>query len=285
MKKNLTYSIIPTGILGLLILSACSSSGGGGGATVPTNAVVITAENAESTVTSSVESFDQLDLVLGVDATPTLGLLNALDLTQPLIDTAQATQLNSGVDIVTASDLNFSANCDASGTFTVAGHEDATSSNGTFTATNCDDGLGFIINANFSFSSVFDNIGNYDDTASGSISVNITSISEPITFSFSGLDYAENGNDLTFAAEIYTVSRATFAVDFTTNGISQNGFLVQLLAPIVESNGGENSCPESGTILITGANGSTAEGTYNGDGTMTITANGDVINTSANCIF
>jgi len=286
MKKILIYSI-PTSVLSLLILSACSSSGGGGGgsATVPANAITITANNAESTVTSSVESFDQIDLALGVDVTPTLGLLNALDLAQPLIDSALTAQLNSGVDIVSAADLNRSRNCNVGGSFSVVGHEDATSLTGTFTSTNCNEGAGFIINANFTLSSVFDDVGNYDDTASGSISVNSTNTSEPVIFSFSGLDYAENGNDLAFGAETYTVTRATFAIDFTTNGVSQNGFLVQLLAPIVESSGGDNSCPESGTILITGANGTTAEGTFNGDGvTMTISANGTVINSSATCI-
>ena len=64
-----------------------------------------------------------------------------------------------------------------------------------------------------------------------------------------------------------------------------------MTAPIVETSGGYDSCPESGTILITGANGSTAEGIYNGDsstnppGTMTIKANGVVVDDLATCVY
>ena len=45
------------------------------------------------------------------------------------------------------------------------------------------------------------------------------------------------------------------------------------------------SCPESGHITVTGANASTAEGIYNGDDTMTIKANGVVVNASAPCYY
>ncbi len=290
--KNILSFPVSTGVLSLLILSGCSSSNSGGGSTasVPANAITISADNAEATIASSVQSLDQVDLALAADATPTLGLLDALDLAQPLIDTALTTQLNSGVDIVTAADANFTINCDVSGTFSIVGHNDitppTTTSTGTFTANNCNDGLGFVINSNFTFSSFSNDVtGAYDDTAAGDITISFTNAQDTSLISFLGLDFAETGNDLTPGAETYTVSRATFAVDFTINGVSQNGFLVQLLAPIVESSGGEDSCPESGTILITGANGTTAEGTYNGDGTMTISANGTVINPAAACIL
>ena len=78
---------------------------------------------------------------------------------------------------------------------------------------------------------------------------------------------------------IYNTAKSTFAIDFIVDGTSSGGFMSKLNAPVVESTG-YGSCPESGHIFITGANGTTAEGIYNGDGlTMTIKANGVDVDT------
>ena len=83
----------------------------------------------------------------------------------------------------------------------------------------------------------------------------------------------------------YNTAKSTFAIDFIVNGISSDGFLSELKAAIVDSTG-FGSCPESGHIFITGANGTTAEGIYNGDGlTMTIKANGEVVDTGPVCYY
>ncbi|MBE9567392.1 MAG: hypothetical protein IMF14_01765, partial [Proteobacteria bacterium] len=157
---------------------------------------------------------------------------------------------------------------------------------GNVTLVNCDDGFGFVINGNITWvESWNEETGNYSDTLAGSLSMERTGVTDSFKFSFTGIDFAETGNDLVFGSETYTLSRATFAIDFVASGTSGGGFLISLNAPIVESSGGYSSCPESGHILITGASGTTAEGIYNGDGTMTIKANGEIVNAAAPCYY
>jgi hypothetical protein len=96
-----------------------------------------------------------------------------------------------------------------------------------------------------------------------------------------GINFKETGNNFTGN---FTTNALTFSVDFVVNGSGSGGFAVTLLAPIVESSNG-TGCPESGHIKITGANSTTAEGIYNSDDTtMTVIANGSVVNPSAACI-
>ncbi len=84
-----------------------------------------------------------------------------------------------------------------------------------------------------------------------------------MNISFTGIDFQKSGEMLDGT---YTTAKSTFAIDFIVNGISSGGFLSELNAAIVESDG--DSCPESGAIKITGGNNTTAEGIYNGDGTQ-----------------
>jgi len=290
MNKFLTLSTSTAVLSSLFIITGCSSSDDGpAAATVPANAVVINETNAEATVASSVTSFDTLDTALGAEVAPAMGLKAALALVEPKIDAAKSALNNSGSDPVYGVAVSDSGNCNVSGTFSFSGDESGTfpsfSDSGTITMTNCDDGFGFILNGSLSFTSSWNvETGSYSDTGKGSMTIEGTG-AQTFKFSFTGLDYAETGNDLVFGSETYTITRATYAIDFTANGISSGGFAVKLTAPVVESSGGYDSCPESGTILITGANGTTAEGTYNGDGTMTVKANGVVVNASANCYY
>ena len=295
MNKLLTLSTSTAVLSGLLIVSGCSSDSAttgttGGTATVPANAVVLDATNAESTVASSVTTVDTLDLALAVETAPAMGLKDALALLEPHIETAKNALQNTGSDPVYGVAVSESGACSVSGTFSFTGDEGGTfpsfTDSGNVTLVNCDDGLGFIVNGNITWVDSWNNeTGDYSETATGSISVEGTDPNNAFKFSFVGLDFAESGNDLNFGAETYTITKATFAVDFTGGGVNGGGFLVGLTAPVVESNGGFFSCPESGTILVTGGNGTTAEGIYNGDGTMTIKANGEVVDAAAPCYY
>lgn len=293
MNKVIILSTSTAVLSGLLIMTGCSSSDDDGSpgsvAGVPANAVVIDAANAEATVASSITTVEQLDIALSVETTPAMGLKDALALVEPRIDSIKNTLKNSGADPAYVLAVSESGNCDVSGTFSFTGEEGGTfpsfTDSGNVTLVNCNDGLGFIMNGNISWLESWNNeTGDYSDTVTGSLSMEMTGDSSNFKFNFSGLDFAETGNDLVFGSETYTITRATYAIDFITDGASAAGFVVNLTANIIESSGGDSSCPESGHITITGANGSTAEGIYNGDGTMTIKANGEVVNASAECV-
>ena len=290
MNKFLTLSTTTALLSGLALATGCSSSDDSGpaAAAVPANAVVIDAANAETTVASSVTTIDALDLALAVETTTAMGLKDALALVQPRIDDAKAALQNTGADPAYGVAVSESGNCGVSGTFSFVGDEGGTSpsftDSGTVTMVNCDDGFDFTINGSIHWVDSWNNsTGDYSDTMTGSISIESTDPNNAFKFSFAGLDFAETGNELNIGAETYTVTKATFAVDFVAGGANGGGFLVGLLAPIVETSGGWASCPESGHILITGANGTTAEGIYNGDGSMTIKANGTVVDAAAPC--
>ena len=299
MNKFITLSTSTAVLSGLLIMSGCSSSDDAGTSTttasVPANAVVIDEDNAEALVASSVTTVDSLDLALAVETAPAMGLLDALALVKPHIETAKNALQNTGADTVYGVAVSESGACDVSGTFSFTGDEGGTSPNftdsGNVTLVNCDEGLGFIINGNITWVESWNqDTGDYNETQTGSISVEGNG-AQTFKFSFAGLDFAETGNDLVFGSETYTITKATYAVDFVADGVNGGGFLVGLLAQVVESNGGYESCPESGHILINGANGTTAEGIYNGDGstnppgTITIKANGVVVDDLATCVY
>lgn len=298
MNKSITLTASAALLSGLFSITGCSSSGGdddGGttgttGATVPANAIVIDDTNAESTVAASVTTIDTLNgAVFAVETTPVMGLKDALALVKPRIEDAKNALKNSGADPVNGVTVNDSGNCVVSGTFSSVSDEGGTSpsftDSGTLSFVNCDDGFGYILNGSVSFNDSFNiDTGDYSDTLTGTISIEGNG-SLTFKISLGGIDYAENGNDLVLDAETYTVTKAIYSVDFTADGVNGGGFLVGLTAAIVESNGGFNSCPESGTIHITGANNTTADGIYNVDGTMTIKANGVVVNPAAQCYF
>ena len=286
MKKFLTLAASMALISGQLLITGCSSdddSSGGGGetATVPANATVIDASNAETLVATVSTSLSSLDQALAVEATPVIGINTALDIVLPRIKNSSK---DSGIDLATGVAFNDSGACAVDGTYSFTGDEsdDGVNYSETVTATfvACDDGLGFVIDGTLSGTSTENySTGDYTDNFSGSLGITTVSGSDTITVSFTGLDFSETGNNFD---NTYTTSKSTFALVITVNGNTQYGFLAELSAPVVESNG--TPCPESGTIKITGGNGTTAEGIYNGDGlTMTIKANGTVVNPSYNC--
>ena len=254
---------------------------------MPANAVIIDAANAEATVAGSITSVTTLDSAFAVETTPTLGVLAALELVQPRIDATKDALNNSGADPVYGVAVSDSGSCWTSGTWAFTGDEGGTfpsfTDSGTVTLTHCVDGLGYVLNGSIHWVDSWNwDTGDYSETLTGNLNMAFTG---GVSFNFAGLDFAETGNDLIWGAETYTMTKGTFGLDFVASGTSGGGYLVSLSAPIVESTGGWFSCPESGHITITGGNGTTAEGIYNGDNTMTIKANGVVVNATAMCYY
>ena len=289
MNKFLTISASTTLLLGVFLITGCSSSDDGGTTTtsddggttttasVPANAIVIDAANAEETVASAIDDFDVVDSVFAVEIKPAVNIKDTLDIIKTRINNISN---NSGVDLATGTTISESGDCTDGGTFSISGSETSTGTteSGDITAIfiNCNE-LGVILNGTISISFT-DNLSTGDFTADFSGSLSILISGESITLSIRNLQFSESGNDFNGT---YTITKLTYSIDFITDGIGSDGFLVTLTAPIVESNG--DLCPESGHVTITGANGTTAEGIYNGDGTMTIKANGEIVTTTAPC--
>lgn len=265
--KYITYPIL----LGAAVtLAGCNGggdndNGSGNRASVPANAVTITASNAEATVASAVAKKDMVP-ALGTVSAPNLTLIEALELVKKL--------RKANTTPATATGVTQTDNCTGGGTVTVTSTVSGNTDSGSVKFNNCIED-GFTFNGTLNVSETYDpSTTVYSSSASGSLSI----ASSDITISFNGLDFAINGNENNMT---YTITKYIVALDFTTNGSAGGGFLVELTAPIVESTG--DFCPESGSIKITGANSTTAELIYNGNGTATIKANGAVVNASAQC--
>lgn len=265
------------------MITGCSSSGDGAapGATLPANATVIEDANAPAIISAVASSYNTLDQALAVEATPVMGLDATIDLIKPMI---KHRLKNSGIDLATGVAFSESEDCPYGGTYSASGDEtdDGVNYSETVTATfiNCSFFMDTIIDGTVSgtFTENYETYA-YTDSVSGSISVSITLDPDTFKTSFTGLNFQESGN---FSDGTYDKTVATFALDLQVNGTTQFAFLAELSAPIVESNG--TPCAESGHILVTGGNNTTAEGIYNGDGmTMTIKANGDVVDPNFNC--
>ena len=285
MNKYLTLAASTALLSGLLLITGCSSSGDGAApgslpATLPANATVIDDTNAEPIIAAVASSLRTFDQALAVGTTPVMGLNAALDIVKPMIKNSSK---NSGIDLATGVAFSEGGACDVAGTYSVSGDEtdDGTNYSETFTATftGCDDGFGFIIDGSLSgtFTENY-STGAYTDNVSGTLSVTLVSTTDTVKVSFTGLAFEESGNNFDYT---YTTTKSTFALVIVVNGTTQFAFLAELSAPIVESTG--DFCADSGHILVTGGNDSTAEGIYNGDNTMTIKANDTVVNASAPC--
>lgn len=279
MNKLKTLSISTALLSSITLITACSSDdGGSSAASVPANAIVIDSTNAETTVLTAANSAASLESAfsaLGVETTQSLSLEDTLDIISPLVN-----NLSNNASQNSATGIAIDEPCpdggSISGSATESTNGTTTTDSGSVTFSSCNYS-GFIINGSFSFTDTSDlSTGDYSDNASGSITMSDANSNS--SFSFTGFVYAETGDNFNFT---YTTTQLTYAINFVANGTAGGGFLVTLTAPIVESNG--DRCPESGHLTITGANGTTAEGIYNGDGTMTIKANGEIVNTIAAC--
>jgi len=287
MNKYITLSASTAILSGLFLIAGCSSSDGGGSttATVPANATVIDATNAEQViiaVASSLSSLESsLDQALAVETTPAMGLREALDLVKPRIKNSLK---NSGIDPVTGAEYSESYTCIDGGTWSVSGVDSFNETTSTYTDSfnatfnQCSE-YGVIIDGSLS-GTFTENESTYDytDNVTGSLSVTVVTNTDTVKVSFTKLAFQENGNN---SDGTYTTTKATFALAVVVNDSTQLAFLTELTAPIVESTG--TGCPESGTIKVTGGNNTTAEGIFNSDGTLTINANGSFVKTAPTC--
>ena len=286
MYKTFTLSASAALISCLFLITGCSSSDDGGTTTtasVPANATVIDATNAETmvaTISSSLRTFDQ---ALAVETTPVIGLNAALEIIEPFLKNHSS---NSGANLATG--ITESEVCPGGGTFTDTFAEttdgDTFSVSGTISFVNCgvilDPQTSFVINGSLTYNESENNVtGAYTDSATGSISIALVTSTDTVTISLTGINFQESGNNIDLT---YTTTQSAFALVVVFNGTTEIAILATLSAPIVESNN-DITCPESGHITITGGNNTTAEGIYNGDGTMTIKANGVVVKTNATC--
>lgn len=280
MNKLVTFSTTTALLSGLVLVTGCSSGGGGStGASVPANAIVIDSTNAETTVQSAASSADNLATVLAVDSHQFINLQSALDVVKPLLK-----NITDNPSANTATGITYSEPCSGggsiSGSFNSSGDDTNYSDSGSGSFNACVE-AGFTINGSISFSNSGSYVtGAYTENASGSLNMLFNGGSD--SFKFTGFVLAITGNNQTFE---YSINQLTYSIDYVIGGTQGGGFLVTLTAPIVENNGGSFSCPESGHITVTGANGTTAEGIYNGDNTMTIKANGEIVNASALCYY
>jgi hypothetical protein len=287
MNRFLTLPTYFSFIISAILLTGCSSGSDGSGSTIPANAIVIDETNAEQVVLSAASVADTFNdslnnLALGVETTPVIGLKTALNIVLPLIKNRSN---NDGIDLATGATYSDSGACSGGGTFSVSGNETEDGVNpytesGSATFVNCSES-GFTIHGSLTFSASQDSsTGDYTDNVSGSLSMTVSGQDDTVTLKMTRIDFKETGNNYTGT---FTTNALTFTIDFVSNGKGSGGFSVTLLKPIVENNA--SGCPESGHIQVTGANNTTAEGIFNGDDTtMTIKANGSVVNPSAACI-
>lgn len=271
-------------VSGLLLITSCSGGDDGGSpaAGVPANAVTIDASNAEITVSSAASSANQLSSALptSVETAQNLNLKSALkEMKRSLRDNATG----SGIDLATGATFEDSGNCLISGTYSqvmnITSNGDSTTESGTASFSNCND-YNLILDGSISYTSTNNNLGDYTDNVTGWLAISVPD--SGLLVHFNGLVVNETGNYFDYT---YTINQLTYSVDYVTTDGSGGGYLLTLTAPIVESSGTFFSCPESGHITITGANGTTAEGIYNGDDTMTIKANGVVVDPAAYCYY
>lgn len=289
LKNSVKALTTSTALLsGLFLITGCSSDdGGGSGASVPANAIVINAANAETTVASATTSTDTFGAALPTIATaaettttPNTNLKSAL---KQIKLSVRDNSTDSGIDLATGAAFEDSGECLNGGTYSqvvdVTSDGENSSYSGSASFVNCNN-FKYILSGTLSFSSTNNSAGDYTDNMSGSMGMSVPD--SGLLVNFAGFDLSVTGNYFDYS---YTVNRLSYSVDFVTANGSSGGYLITLTAPIVENSGTFFSCPESGHITITGADGTTAEGIYNGGDTMTIKANGEVVNAAAPCYY
>ena len=270
MKSKIMLSV---GVFTAVALSAC---GGGSGSSSPAPVVTtaIDSTNAADIVQAVAVTFTQFRSLANLkpegessELVAPRGLLPySLDLSRGLrSDSVSTPDLVSGVVTSGTEDCPDGGNIN----FTVDEEDDGTTFNesGSETFNSCTFG-GLTLNGSDSYA-FSENIitGEYSDSANGNITLTITGGSDPVQMGFNNFNYAETGNSFT---NTYTLSTFTLNLSFTTSTESF-GVLIQLDSPIVESNG--DACPDSGTIRISGTNGTFATGTFNGS-SIDVIANG-----------
>jgi hypothetical protein len=209
-----------------------SSSGGADDSTTPTlpaDATKITTTNASAIAANAVSSLDIIDVFANKDSqTETVsGTSEVLEL---IIEKA----FNKSHRLSSVASKTETESCD-SGSITINYNETGTSESGTLTFSNCEF-EGITLNGIFSFSSNFDNNGDYSDTGSGRLTIADGSVDGTFVVNFS-----ETGNESTGS---YSTT-----LSFSISGAPDFNYLLTTLVPIT----GVFFNVSGGQLKVTGA--------------------------------
>jgi hypothetical protein len=223
-------------VFSLYLIGCGSSSGGGGGGdgesitpTLPADASKITMANASDIAADAVSTIDIIDIIAN-KGSQTETVFGASEVLELIIEKA----FNKSHRLSSVANKTETESCD-SGSVTINFNETGTSESGTLTFSNCELG-GVILNGIFSFSSDFDNTGDYSDTGSGSLAISDGSLGGTFVVNFS-----ETGNE-------FTGSYST-TMSFSTSGFPDFNYLLTTLAPIT----GFDPNVSGGELKVTGA--------------------------------
>lgn len=226
-----------------LVIAACGGGGDGddgnaGGLSVPADAVEFNATNAKDFALAGLAQIDfasaTTELAFKSDSeTRAKGAIKfAISQIFRQRSAYRSTADRSGTENCIPGDAS-------SGSITYDTTETSNSASGSVVFDNCKPGDGIIIDGSLSFSSSFDDAGNYAATGEANVTFNIDT--EQFTIA---MDFDISGND--FSGEF------TETFNFSLTGITDGGFLLNTTVPIT---GNElDLTVTGGQIVLSGAN-------------------------------
>lgn len=247
MNKFITHSTSTAVLSSLLIMTGCSSDGGGGVA-VPANAATIDATNAFALVQkASVAGFAIAEATENNSEAGQIAVCNPSgSSTTTVVENGDlfVTGSESAAGLVTLNDC---------GTF-VSGVTDTYFIGGTL---------------NFSESATFNlNTGDltFTENISGNaISLKITDVTTPAEeVTVNSYVISVNGSEAIFSSGTYSAT-----VQLSYDSSAGDGFAAQSTIALTGPTG-FNDCPTGGVLLVTGAAGTQARGTFANDGNVLI---------------
>lgn len=249
MSKPITKLFLASTLVTSTIMFGCSSDDSATpAATVPAGAVTITDANAVQVVTDTIATGNELlnlfELATAVDINLAVTPGNIVNLVlEKMKDTVGTSVVSTPTGVIIPD------TCTGGGDVIIDVTSTATSDSGTVTLIECIE-LGITLNGLINFNSTNDvpNTGDFTDSFSG----NISGSDGVDTATLTGLSFNETGNDI---SGDYTINTYTFSAD--VNGT--DGFLSELETPIAGNDG--STCPDSGSILVTGADNTQGKGT------------------------
>lgn len=268
--KKIVYPVI---ISSVVLLTACGDDddSDGGNATVPANAITIDDNNAALTLSAALKNrgFVEAFNTGSISIRDVIAVINGA---RDGIEKTPKSAIAAAHDTVTV--------CTGGGNATYSYSQSGNTKTGNLTFNACLVGT-FTLSGGWTYSETSDpETSIYDKSFTGSVTMTgVVGEGETVTISLGNLDFAETGNK---TAGTFTTTKFTLSMNFTISGISALGYLVELTFPIVESDG--DLCPESGTIRLTGANGTYAEIIYNSNNTHDIIANGTLVADDVACL-
>jgi hypothetical protein len=228
---------------GALFLSAGCSDNNASSGSVPDNAILITSSNATTTVATAVSSSNVAlsEVPAGVEVTQAPSVLNILKSVRSMVVNQPWTSMLSTSTGIMESDQCDSGNGSFSNTYN---NPTSTSITGSISFTGCTR-AGQTLNGQLSYSLDWtDPSGPYTTNITGNVTAeynnNMTAIGN--------LNYTVTGNN---ATGDFTVNPFTHTVDYSGG----HGFAVSLPDPVMGNVNTDDQCPLSGTVLVTGANG------------------------------